>query len=294
MVLKSSGSSAAASSAIPVGRSGLTGRGPEGLGAAHDDHVVVIGRHHVVVRIVDIEAFADALPDGFGHFAGALPRVAHRREPHLLLVGLQFRMRDLQDRDVRNPQGVERLPDFRHLGRGAQLQLVLGRGHRGVLLEEFAREVGHLELLLDIDAQLPERGDHVALLALDRNPALRVALVDDHLKVELVGSDLLLGPAVHLDIAGVRLLHLRHRGERHQGGHRQYDQSFHSFSSFRFSENSFANKTPEPEGYCIRGGAFHPPIRPFRPGGQRRTSLTTFSTWCVWGNISTGCTASTR
>ena len=26
----------------------------------------------------------------------------------------------------------------------------------------------------------------------------------------------------------------------------------------------------------------------------RRTSLTTFSTWCVWGNMSTGCTASTR
>ena len=30
------------------------------------------------------------------------------------------------------------------------------------------------------------------------------------------------------------------------------------------------------------------------PAGQRRTSFTTFSTWCVWGNISTGCTASTR
>ena len=125
-------------------------------------------------------------------------------------------MRHLQDRDVRNPQVVQRLPHLRDLGRRPQLQLVLGRRHRRVLLEELARQVCHLELLLDVHAEPLERRDHVALLALDRNLAFRVAFVDDDREVELVGRDLLLGTPVDLNIAGECLLHLCRRGKCHQ------------------------------------------------------------------------------
>ena len=130
-------------------------------------------------------------------------------------------MRDLQDRDVRDAQSVQRLPHLGDHRRGTQLQLVFGRGHRGVFLEELARQVGHLELFLDIDPGTFERGDHVALLALDRNLALRVALVDDDLQVEFVGRDLLFGTSVDLNVAGERLLHLRCRGEGEKRHRRQ-------------------------------------------------------------------------
>jgi len=100
----------------------------------------------------------------------------------------------------------------------AELQLILGRRHRSVLLEEFARQVGHLELLLDVHALLFQRGNHVALLALDRNLAFGIAFVDDHRKVEFVGRDFLFGTSVHLDIARKGFLHLR-RDRQCECGH---------------------------------------------------------------------------
>ena len=177
-------------------------------------------------------------------------------------------MRNLQDRDIRDPQVAQRLPDLRDFGRGTQLQLVFGRRHRGVLLEKLAREVGHLELLLDIDAGALQRGDHPALLALDRDLALRVALVDDDLQVEFVGRDLLLGTSVDLDIAGEGLLHLGSRGqqgkERRHRDNPSFHALFHGFSVLRgFKEYSFADKTARGGGYCTPRGAFHPPSEAF-------------------------------
>ena len=151
------------------------------LCAAHQHRIIVHDRQHVAVRVVDVEALADRLSDGAGHLLRALPGVAHGLQTHLLLVFIQLRVGHLQDRNVRDPQVVERLPDLCHLARRPQLELVLGHSHRSVLLEELAREVGHLELLLDIDPELPEHGNHVALLALDRDLALRIAFVDDDL-----------------------------------------------------------------------------------------------------------------
>ncbi len=47
----------------------------------------------------------------------------------------------------------------------------------------------------------------------------------------------------------------------------------------------FSHRTRRRDFYCPR---------PYRSCSERRTSFTTFSTWWVWGNMSTGCTASTR
>ena len=87
-------------------------------------------------------------------------------------------------------------------------QLVFGGGQRAGLLVEIARHIGHLELFLDIDAQLLQGIDHLPLLNFDRNFSFRLALVDYNRQIEFIRRNLHLGTSVHLNITRESLLGL--------------------------------------------------------------------------------------